>query len=414
MRCSPPLLLLTVSLCVSACTTMVPRKELPYPLTNDTFGDDVKMVTVPLPVVAASPNEGVYAGALTAFLLHNKDDEVSTLLAPQVNYNPNFGVSASLYGAFYPSRVRNWEFNVSKSEHVNEDYELRYDDRSLLKGRAKANAFVYVFTDGSARFFGFGPHSLQENETNFGDREKGVTVSLAYRIAGDLRLVVGDRVRRVDIVQGAVTSVPFIADKFSAAGVPGMDGFTVHAQKLGLVYNTLNLPALPTDGWFAEASVEMSAKELGSSAGFVHYQAEVKGYLPSESAGCITVFRLAYNQTQGDDVPFLEQSMLGGENTLRGYGRNRFIDTTSVLLNLEERIRVVRRSIFGVMTDWELAPFVDYGGVMTSLSSARRDDFKVNPGVGFRAVVRPNIVGRIDVGFSREGPAVFVGLGYPF
>jgi hypothetical protein len=29
-------------------------------------------------------------------------------------------------------------------------------------------------------------------------------------------------------------------------------------------------------------------------------------------------------------------------------------------------------------------------------------------------VVRPNIVGRIDVGVGREGPAVFVGLGYPF
>jgi hypothetical protein len=29
-------------------------------------------------------------------------------------------------------------------------------------------------------------------------------------------------------------------------------------------------------------------------------------------------------------------------------------------------------------------------------------------------VIRPNIVGRIDVGYGKEGPAVFVGLGYPF
>ena len=66
------------------------------------------------------------------------------------------------------------------------------------------------------------------------------------------------------------------------------------------------------------------------------------------------------------------------------------------------------------MPDGEVAPFVEYGGVRGSLGSMRRDDFKISPGVGFRAVVRPNIVGRVDIGFGKEGWAVFVGLGYPF
>jgi outer membrane protein assembly factor BamA len=414
MRFSATLLLLTMSMCVFACTTMVPRKKLPPPLTNDTFGEQVKVVTVPLPVIAASPNEGLSSGALVAFLLHNDKDEVSTLLAPQVNYNPNFGVTTSLYGAFYPSPVRSWEFNISKSTRVNEDYEFKYVDRSLWDDRAEGRSFLYIFTDGSARFFGFGSNSLQANQTNFGDRELGITLSLAYRIAGNLRLVAGDRLRRVDISQGAVRSVPFIGDKFSSVEVPGIEGFTVHAQKLGLIYSTLDLPDLPTDGLYAEASVEKSAKDFGSSVGFVHYQAEIKGYAPSGSARWITVFRIAYNRTSGDDVPFLERSILGGETTLRGYGRNRFIDSTSLLLNLEERIRVFRWRVFNVMTDWEVAPFVDYGGVMGSLGSMQRDDFKISPGVGFRAVVRPNIVGRVDIGFGKEGWAVFVGLGYPF
>ncbi|HUI67919.1 MAG TPA: BamA/TamA family outer membrane protein [Nitrospirota bacterium] len=403
-----------MSLWVFACTTMVPRKKLPDPLTNDTFGDQVKVVTVPLPVIASSPNEGVTFGALVAFLLHNEKDEVSTLLAPQVNYNRYFGVSTSLYGAFYPSPVRNWEFTISKSTRVNEDYEFGYADRSLFNGKAEGRSFLYIFTDGSARFFGFGSNSLQANETNFGDKESGITLSLAYGIAENLRLVVGDRFRRVDIVQGAVTSVPFIGDKFSTAEVPGINGFTVHAQKLGLVYSTLDLPALPTAGLYAEASVEESAKALGSSTDFVHYQAEVKGYAPSGNARWISVFRIAYNRTPGGDVPFLERSILGGETTLRGYGRYRFIDSTSLLFNLEERITVFRWKVFNVMTDWEMAPFVDYGGVMESLGAARRDDFKINPGIGFRAVVRPNIVGRVDIGFGNEGAAVFVGLGYPF
>ena len=414
MRCSALLLILVLSLCIYACTTTVPRKNLPYPLTNDTFGDQVKTVTVPLPVIAASPNEGVSTGALVAFLFHNQNDEVSTLLAPHMNYNRYFGVSTALFGAFYPSPVRNWEFTVSKSTRVNEDYEFKYVDRSLFNNRAEGRSFFYMFTDGSARFFGFGPHSLQSNETNFGDRESGIMLSLAYEIAKNLRFVVGDRYRRVDIVQGAVTSVPFIGSRFSSAEVPGMNGFSVHAPKIGLTYCTLDIPTLPTAGFYAEASVEKSISGFGSSVGFVHYQAEMKGYIPAAGERWISVVRIAYNQSPGGDVPFLERSILGGETTLRGYGRSRFIDSTSMLLNFEERIRLFRWTVFDVVADWEVAPFVDCGGVMESPGSARSDDFKINPGIGFRAVVRPNIVGRVDVGFGNEGAAVFVGLGYPF
>jgi hypothetical protein len=99
---------------------------------------------------------------------------------------------------------------------------------------------------------------------------------------------------------------------------------------------------------------------------------------------------------------------------LRGYGRNRFIDKSFLLCNLEERIRLFRWEIFNVNVDWEVAPFVDLGAVMESLDKAQASNFEFNPGIGFRAIVRPNIVGRVDLGVGRDGPAIFVGLGYPF
>jgi outer membrane protein assembly factor BamA len=171
---------------------------------------------------------------------------------------------------------------------------------------------------------------------------------------------------------------------------------------------------MPTHGIFGKASIEQSFKALGSSADYRHYEAEIKGYLPLKEARYISVGRLVYNQTLGNDVPFLERSILGGETTLRGYGRNRFIDSSYFLCNLEERIRLFRWRLFNVNTDWELTPFIDLGAVIESLDDARTRDFEFNPGIGFRAVVRPNIVGRIDIGFGNDGPAVFVGLGYPF
>ena len=73
-------------------------------------------------------------------------------------------------------------------------------------------------------------------------------------------------------------------------------------------------------------------------------------------------------------------------------------------MNIEERVRLFRYKLFNVNTDWEIAPFLDLGAV----EPARREDkeLRVNPGVGFRAVVRPNVVGRVDIGFGKEGPAV--------
>ncbi len=408
------LILLVLLFTLSACTSMVPRKDLPYPLTDESYGDPVKVVTIPLPAIGSNPNEGITAGGLTAFLIHNAKDEVSTLLAPQINYNKYYSVTASLYGAFYPSPTRSWEANISQSAKVNFDYEIKGRDKTYMDGKLELNGFLFAFADGSARFYGFQAKSPLQNQTNYNDQELGFNFSAGYEIFKNLQVVLGERLRDVAIHAGAVKSVPFIRNVYSPEQVPGINGFTAHAQRLSFIYSTLDSRDMPTTGFYARATAEVSGKILGSSADYRHYEAEVKGYVPLREARYISVVRLVYSQTLGNRVPFLEQSILGGETTLRGYGRNRFIDNSYLLLNVEERIRLFRWKIFNVNADWEVAPFVDFGSVMESLDKAQSKDFEFNPGVGLRAVVRPNIVGRIDVGFGKEGPAVFVGLGYPF
>jgi outer membrane protein assembly factor BamA len=383
-------------------------------MTCDACDTTTKMVTVPLPVIASSPNEGITAGALAAFLIHNKNDEISTLLTPQVNYNKNFGISSSLYGAFYPNPNRNIEINLSQSTKINNDYEFRIRETGLMDNKIELNAFVYKYADGSARFFGFQAKTPEKMESNYADKEIGYNISAGYQIAKHFQAVIGDRLRDVTIQAGAVKNIPFIKDRFSDANVPGINGFTAHAPRLSLVYSTLDNKDTPTYGGFAKITFEPSLRALGGAADYRHYEAEAKGFIPLDNARYISVFRLMYNQTLGGNVPFLEQSILGGENTLRGYGRNRFIDNSFLLCNLEERIRLFRWEVFNVTADWELAPFIDLGAVMEALDKARPSSFEFNPGIGFRAIVRPNIVGRVDMGIGRDGPAIFVGLGYPF
>lgn len=398
----------------AGCTSYISRDVLPYPLYNDRSDKEVKVVTIPLPVIASSPNEGITVGALSAFLLHDKNENINALLAPQINYNKNFGATATFYAAFYPSPDRYWETNLSKSTIINEDYELKLRDTTFLDKKLELNLFAFAFSDGSARFFGFSSKAPVQSETNYTDTEIGFNLSAGYAIGRHFQVVAGERYRDVEIKPGAVTSIPNIKDRFSELNISGINGFVAHAQRISLVYSTLDSFTAPTFGGFAKATIENSSKVLGSTADYRHYEGELKGFIPLDSARYVSVFRLIYNQTLGERVPFLEQSILGGENTLRGYGRNRFIDNSYFLLNLEERIRLFRWEIFEVKADWELAPFIDLGAVMSSLGHATFRQFEFNPGIGIRAVVRPNIVGRVDVGFGHDGPAVFVGLGYPF
>ena len=406
--------LIASTLLLTGCTSHIPREDLHLPLSDNRDENLVKLVTIPLPVIASSPNEGVTSGALTAFLFHNKQDEVTTLLAPQVTYNATFGVTASFYGAYYPVPERNIEFNLSQSAKVNHDYELRIRESSLLSNKLELNGFFFKLSDGSSRFFGFNAKSPQQMETNYANDEIGYNVSAGYKLGKHFQLTLGDRFRDVKIRAGAFSTLPDIKDKFSSATVPGVDGFTTHALRVSFAYSTLDSRDAPTFGGYTRISFEPTLKDLGGAANYRHYELEAKGFIPASNARYISVFRLMYNQTLGNDVPFLEQSILGGETTLRGYGRNRFIDSSFLLCNLEERIRLFRWEVFGVTADWEVAPFIDLGAVMESLDRAKGSNFEFNPGIGFRAIVRPNVIGRVDLGIGKDGPAVFVGLGYPF
>ncbi len=403
---------------MTACTSHIARSNLPL-VTNDSCGEQVKVVTVPLPVIASSPNEGVTYGALSAFLIHNQKDEIHSLLAPQINRNQYFGITGSIYGSVNPSPEQNIEFNLSQSEKRNFDYEARIRDISLMKGDLELKGFFGWFADGSSRFFGFQANSSAEQETNYTNREITYNLSATWFLGRRYYLELGHRFRSVGIGKGAITSVPSITDRFTPQQVPGINGFTTSAPRISLIYSSYDNKTLPTYGGYARITFEPTLKALGGAENYRHYEVELKGYVPhDDEKRFISVFRLMYNQTLGDTnnkkVPFLEQSILGGENTLRGYGRNRFIDNSFLLLNIEERIRLFRWEIFNVTADWEVAPFIDLGAVMESFAKANTNSFEFNPGIGFRATVRPNIVGRVDIGIGKDGPAVYVGLGYPF
>jgi hypothetical protein len=107
---------------------------------------------------------------------------------------------------------------------------------------------------------------------------------------------------------------------------------------------------------------------------------------------------------------------LGRGETWRGGGLGRYVDRNLFATTLELRIRLFELTIAGARVTLEPAPFVDLGRVFARISDnpLRIDDLHPAGGIGFRALVRPFVVGYVDVGFGALGAEVFSGINYPF
>jgi hemolysin activation/secretion protein len=123
--------------------------------------------------------------------------------------------------------------------------------------------------------------------------------------------------------------------------------------------------------------------------------------------------RFTWTAVTSGEAPFYQQSRLGGSFVLRGFTLDRFIDRQAWAAEVEQRIRILRTHVYGVVADWRIDPFVTAGQVFGAF-----DDIVSHPrfaaGVGLRAFVRPNVVGRIDLAAGGEGLKVYVEIGYPY
>jgi hemolysin activation/secretion protein len=97
---------------------------------------------------------------------------------------------------------------------------------------------------------------------------------------------------------------------------------------------------------------------------------------------------------------------------LRGFPAGRFYASQMWTAEVEQRFRAFRMHLFGVVTDWQVDPFVTAGQVFDDLHQLNNPQLSV--GLGLRAFVHPNIVGRIDLANGGEGLKIYVEIGYPF
>ena len=368
-----------------------------------------------VPAISTSKNDGQDFGLIVPVLDSDEEGNLRSLLAPMVVHNSYLGVRGTVNYFRYWSGGRQLETVGSYTDEIERKLKFRYQDPGFIEGLFFVDIGAQFFKDATKRYFGLGQTTPEGHETNYTGREIEVHWDFGIHINDVTRLSVNQRFRDVDIQRGGVDDEPYSKKRFSDD--PGMDGATILAHRLVFQYDSRDSLVSPTAGTrfeaFAELAQNFERRDIDDQL-YSRYGFDVRQLFPTRNKRYIFVARAMMQLSFGDGIPFFEQSSLGGENNLRGFGRDRFIDKHMVAVNVEERMHLMALKMLNVTIELEMVPFVDMGRTYKDFKYRQFNEWEVTPGVGFRGIVRPNLVSRVDWGYSREGGAVFAGLSYPF
>jgi len=380
-------------------------------------GAETERTLIPVPEIIVDPNEGTTVGFLPVLLIASETKAVRSIIAPDVRYNDITGVYPTFRFFDYPDPKQRYFLVAGKGTSRGEDAEANYVGEDLFAGWLDLRASAVHEQDPFERFFGFGNNTPGSNETNYTSTTNAATVFAGLNLPGSLQGSLQTRLRRVQVGEGGVNSLPQVRDPASGfSTVKGADGGTVVGERFGLAYDTRDRTDIPTQGVFGNGSIEVVDRGMGSSFSFVKYGLEGKAFVPlrDDKKYILALHGECDYLQNGQDAPFFEKNSVGGIHSLRGFGSNRFTDNHRFLMQAELRTNVYEREIFGVRAHLELAPFLDFAKVFHTANEFLLEDLHVVGGLGVRAIVVPQVVAYIDFGTAGGGPAAFTGIDYPF
>lgn len=367
---------------------------------------------IPLPAFSYTRNENAWVGALVPILRANEKDEIEDIFAPLYLHNKFIGETFSLNYYGYRNETVQYRAVAAYATKIERQFEASYKDTGVSGGRYILAADANFFKNAFVRFFGIGNRTAEQDETNFTARETNVRLSAGLNLGRNVSLLLTERFRDIRVEDGVIPSLP--QAKFRFPDIEGVAGAQIFGHRLTLLYDSRDNLQTPTKGSYVSSYVELGQNLIHDEPDrWFRFVLDARHLMPHASGRMVFVSRFMVDKVFSRGVPFYERSSLGGENTLRGFGLNRFIDDNLFLINLEERIRVFEKRVLDIPIELELAPFLDMGRVTDEfLARLRRTQF--NPGAGIRLLSRPNVVGRLDVAHGKDGGNVFVGLDYPF
>jgi hypothetical protein len=375
---------------------------------------------IPVPEIAVDPDSGTTLGVIPTWIKTDEDHEIRRIVAPDVLYNPyfGFGIHGRVYG--YTSGDEQWSLVGGIKERVEREFDAEFQRGRLREERWSFNSSVIYDRDGTPRFYGFGNNTPASAVTNYTNQQERLQVQAGLNLTHAWQLLYTGRLQVVDVQPGTLDKVPSIETMFSH--VPGLGTNKQLLNRLAIVYDTRDDLTVPSRGVELIAYGGLASRNgLLNDSMFSEVGGDGRAFWPLADNTILVVHAAARYLPTSHDVPFWAlsnigggESVVGGEQPLRGFGAGRYYDRDSFASSVELRRKALSFDATTTTVDVEVTPFVDVGRVFARTGTNPLDKLHYVGGVGFRGIARPFVVGYVDIGYGSDGVAAFTGLNYPF
>ncbi len=336
---------------------------------------------VGLPYVSYSPETQLKVGIAGIISFHLDDRDVENRRSSTISA----GASASQLG----------------QNMIATNFDLYFNRlRSRVSGRIG-------YENMPVRYYGIGAETPQENEIWFYPLYLKVFASYFHRVVSTedgQGFTVGGRLEYWNtVVDEQLTQTP-------SYGAPvGWEGGLSVGLGLTMTYDTRDNAYFPTRNMYAEVRSMTYPKVMKADYGYTRSYLDLRGYhaIMIGDEPLVIGGQMLYDITLGE-APFYDLPTYGGDLLMRGILRNRFVDQASLAGQVEARMRIWW--ILG------LAAFAAYGDVAPDAFSFSTSHARLTGGAGLRVYLdrEAGLIGRIDVGFSEFGSAVYFTFGESF
>ncbi|MCX6122105.1 MAG: BamA/TamA family outer membrane protein [Ignavibacteriales bacterium] len=169
---------------------------------------------------------------------------------------------------------------------------------------------------------------------------------------------------------------------------------------------------LPTRGLFMKAEVSYLPKMFDNANTFYKLRCETRTYFTPVNIQALTIAVRAAGEKIWGNHPFFESAFLGGNESLRGFERQRFAGDASLQGGMELRARVAQ--IPFLVPLWAgISGFVETGSVFIDGEQSHNWHNAVGGGVWF-SIIKPEYLVSFSFARSKDEVTFYATLGFTF
>jgi len=374
---------------------------------------------LPIPEIDASPFSGVTLGLIPVVLTTNDRGEIDRILAPDIIRSAYFGWGARWRTFRNPSDDERWSVVGGAKQRVESEFDAEFDG-GLRRDRDWSWTLHAMYDrSGTGRFFGIGNDASQSAATTYVDAQSRLEATVGRNFGRRLQVAYSARADVVRIDHGVLAGLPSIESRYP--GLPGLGGEHELQERVVASYDTRDAATIPRDGSRVAAYAGFSRRGLASSVSYTFLGVDASVVRPLDDGLTLALHGAVRYMPDDRDAPFWALSSVGGDRSvigeaqpLRAFGPGRFVDRNAADGTIELRLRALAFHMFSTDLSFEPAPFVDVGKVFARMGDNPVAHAHHAVGIGLRIVASPFVVGYLDVGYGRDGVAVFSGIDYPF